>query len=247
MLAAGLALALSSVAVAPDAVSGFSRIDITDIVAKKPVTDPMLSFLGSTSAEREWGRSFARRLSADTVCEEALCGDEMVNSDATCDIALCGADDVVYDVSVVFQLAGTVDSFGTAERTAFKDTLAAQLAGVSASDISLTVTSASIRIVAVVSQASTATLGTLQSLKDSGAASLSTLFGVTVESMSTPTIAVASPPSPPAGGSPVVPIVITLLVVAILASGLYLVKMRRKSSTVKVEKYPAEQELAEKK
>lgn len=248
MLAAGIALVLSPVSIAPGTVAGFSPADMA-FLSKKPATDPMMSFLRSASDERAWGREFSRHLSTEEVCDQVLCGDQTTNfeqicddalcgddvftSDETCDIALCGDDDAEYEITVQFTIAATIEEFDASAQSAFKTALAAQLPGVSAADITLIISSASIQVTAVIARASTETLGFLQSLKESGTANLSAVLGVTITAMSNPSIAEVTGDTESAQtasiGGGIVAIVAVVGIVVIIGIAVAVAKMTKSS------------------
>ena len=160
MLAAGIALVLSPVSIAPGTVAGFSPADMA-FLSKKPATDPMMSFLRSASDERAWGREFSRHLSTEEVCDQVLCGDQTTNfeqicddalcgddvftSDEACDVALCGDDDTEYEITVQFTIAATIEEFDAVLKVRSRRR-SQRSPGVSAADITLIISSASIQV-----------------------------------------------------------------------------------------------------
>ena len=106
-----------------------------------------------------------------------------------------------YGVVQTYTVSGTVDTFDAA---AFKTALATSV-GVPASAVTLTVTSASVHIVATITATNNTQLdsvaASLSTLAAGGAAAASTALGVTVEAIAPPTTAVvtvfASPSTPP--------------------------------------------------
>ena len=111
---------------------------------------------------------------------------------------------MIHKVAFTTTVAGTVEQFDSA---AFKTNLAAGLRGVNVSDISLTVTSGSVKVaVKIVTTSEKVADDTVAFVAVADTASLSALLGVTVTSF-TPAAKIrlvlqAPPPSPPsdAGG-----------------------------------------------
>jgi hypothetical protein len=114
----------------------------------------------------------------------------------------------VEQISVSMVVAGDVSSF---DQEAFKQTLSSQLTGVEASDITLTVTSASISVTAYFSVPPSApTASNMARLSEiaSNATFASAVLGVQVESVSQPAVVtvVFPVPSPPPGVPPAPPL-----------------------------------------
>ena len=104
--------------------------------------------------------------------------------------------------SVTFQMtvSGSVDDFDTAS---FKTALASTMAGVSASDIQLTLASASVRVTIVIttgSAASATSIADSLTTLTADIAACSTLLGVTIETVSAPQVASIQSTSTSGGG-----------------------------------------------
>ena len=113
-------------------------------------------------------------------------------------------------VTIAFTLSGSVSSFDSDAQDAFRENLATQLNGVSASDIELTITAASVQVSARISARNASTAQTAAAtISSTPTDQLSAALGQTIEDVSPPVVAsvfVAAPspppPSPPLSASP---------------------------------------------
>jgi len=147
-------------------------------------------------------------------------------------------------VTFVATVSGTVSDF---DQAAYKTSLAATLTGVAASDITLTVASASVLVTADISTASSATAANAAAfLTSASSTSLSSTLGVTVTSFQAPVVStrvVYPPPSAPSPSSPssgssssdgcgggcIAGIVVGVLVVIACIAGAVVMTMRAKN------------------
>ena len=111
---------------------------------------------------------------------------------------------VVQRVRTEMTVAGDVSSFN---ENAFKASLAAMLSGVDASDIRVTLSAGSVRVVVEILASSGSVASSVQqTIASTPQAQLSSQLGVTVESVSAPVVVAsveaASPPPPPSPPSP---------------------------------------------
>ena len=135
-------------------------------------------------------------------------------------------------VTFVATVAGTVEAFDTA---GYKTKLATFLGGgVTASDITLTVTAASVKVTAEIVSSSAATAAALSAKIDSSStAALTSALGVTVESKLAASVEqkLVAPPPPASGGALIAAIVGSIGGVLVLAGIVFFVVRRRRAAS----------------